>query len=287
MSDVFAQFTNTLRNGLVAIPSAPDHVVFENGPNLNIPAAVSTLALQGIVLVRDFIAHSEALRLATEVNGVLAAVSDMLNAEQTIETDTFAVNFELERFKTFPLIAAHHKPVFNIRHGRTSGAPEAGFVDLFKPDVLIPALAPYRAALETGLPAQILTHFPSQRYRPTSLNLYINDSVTHQRDFHIDDESHQVKAFVYLTDVLTREDGPYCYIPGSHQEKHIKALNKVYNTAAGRPRTDMSLADPATAIACLAPAGTLILSIQSGLHRGLDQVPGARRLMLTELFEPG
>ncbi|MBL8644120.1 MAG: hypothetical protein JNK21_09305, partial [Rhodospirillaceae bacterium] len=164
---------------------------------------------------------------------------------------------------------------------------DAGFIDLFKPEVFCPALAPVRDRILGGLPAQVAAAFVALKYKPVAFNLYINEGVVNPREFHIDSEVHHIKAFVYLTDVLALEDGPYCYVPGSHQERQIKAVNKLYNAAAGRAWTDMSLVDPALGVACLAPAGTLILSLQSGLHRGYPQSHTARRLMLVELFEPG
>ncbi len=280
MSDIFTQL---MRERLGHIQTAPSSIVFDN---VNVPTIVSALGLQGIALVRDFIPHTEALKLGQIVSDYLEKINPYIAAEKTDECDDFIVNFDLQRFAKFPDIIGCPKPVINIRHGRGTNAPDAGFVDLFKPDTLIPALKPVHSILDAGLPMNVLSHFPSLRYTPTSFSLYINEGVTNPRDFHIDDDIHHVKAFVYLTDVLTLNDGPYCYVPGSHQEKQIKAINKLYNTAASRPRTDMSLVDPASAIACLAPAGTLILSMQSGLHRGYPQTRTARRLMLTQLFEP-
>jgi hypothetical protein len=285
MSDAFSQLTANLRAGLKHIQSPPSTVVFD-AQRLNVPGLVSALSLQGIALVHNFVPHAQAVRTGQIVSDYLQQIRSFIADQKTNESDAFIVNFELQRFATFPDIANCPKPVINIRHGQNSGAADAGFVDVFKADALIPDLKPLRKILVAGLPMDVLSHFPSLRHTASSFNLYINEGVTNPRDFHIDDEVHHVKAFVYLTDVLMLKDGPYCYVPGSHQENQIKALNKLYNAVAGRPRTDMSLVDPASAIACLAPAGTLILSFQSGLHRGYPQAPNARRLMLTQLFEP-
>lgn len=284
MSDILARLQTKIDADLAAIKPPPSALLFDG---TNIQAIVNALAMQGIALVRDFVPQAEARALGQSIKAKLAPALARVAEEKNQDCGDYIVNFQLGQFKTFPDMVAAPKPVFNMRHGRASVAADAGFVDIFKAETLLPELNEYRVLLENGLPAQVTRQFQALKYRPTSFNLYVNDGVVSPRAFHIDADIHQIKAFLYLTDVLRLEDGPYCYIPGSHQEQQIKHINRLYNAVAGRPWTDMSLADPAAGIACLAPAGTLILSMQSGLHRGYPQTPDASRLMLVELFEPG
>lgn len=287
MTDVLERLHRKIDAGLGAIKPPPASLQFDHVAHASLQPVVNALAMNGLAIVRNYVPRDEALDLGRAVHAGIADYLGEVNREQSVEHPTFAVNYALGRFKTFPDMVACPKPIFNMRHGRTSGAPDGGFVDVFKPELLVPQLALYKAELEGGLPLRVIQHFASLKYRASAFNLYVNDGVMNPRTYHIDADLHQVKAFVYLTDVLRLEDGPYCYVPGSHQETQIKHVNRLYNAEAGRPWTDMSLMDPATAVACLAPAGTLILSMQSGLHRGYPQGPEARRLMLVELFEPG
>jgi hypothetical protein len=286
MNDAFRRFEAKLQGSLAAIKQPADALVFDYGAALSPQAVMNALAVGGIAMVRGFIPQRDVQALRTAVDRVWTTAAADVHRNVSAEYADYIVNYELRLLKNFPAIAACPKPVFNLRHGKNAGVPEAGIVDLFKPDVLIPELAPWRKTLETGFVREVLALFRGFNYAPTSFNLYINEGVVLQRDFHIDADQHHIKAFVYLTDVLRLEDGPYCYVPGTHQDTHLKALNKMFNSAADRPVNDMSLVDASHAIACLAPAGTLILSFQSGFHRGLSQTPDARRLMLVELFEP-
>ncbi len=51
----------------------------------------------------------------------------------------------------------------------------------------------------------------------TVRNIYLNDSVTATRGYHIDGLAVKAKSFLYLTDVLSDDDGPYCYALGTHR----------------------------------------------------------------------
>lgn len=287
MNDPFSVLQGKIGDALKNLKPPPAALVLDAAQSLNPQSVVNALAMQGLAVVRNAVPQKEMTAIAAQVESQLSLHMERVNREQSKDYGDIVVNFELGQFKNFPAMAACPKPLFNMRHGRNSGVADAGFIDLFRPDVLFPELAPYRAMLESGLPAQVASRFAALKYSPTSCNLYINKGVSNPRKFHIDAELHQIKAFLYLTDVLALDDGPYCYVPGSHQETQIKNLNKLYNAAAGRPWTDMSLVDPSSAVACLAPAGTLILSMQSGLHCGYPQSPTGKRLMLVELFEPG
>lgn len=284
--DSLGQLAAAMQANLAAIQRVPDQLIFDGAQAPDPQLIANMLAMQGIAIVRGFVKAPEITALRGAVAPVIAQHLDRVFRDETKEYDDFIVNFELQRFKTFPDLQNCPKPIFNLRNGKNATVRDAGFVDLFKPDTLYPALKPYCDALGQALPMRVAEKFQSLRYKATACNLYINYGVANTRDFHIDADIHQMKAFLYLTDVTTLGDGPYCYFPGSHQEHQIKALNRLYNRTIGKPSTDMSLCDPAGAIACLAPAGTLILSLQSGLHRGYPQKADSKRLMLTQLFEP-
>ena len=73
--------------------------------------------------------------------------------------------------------------------------------------------------------------------------------------------------FLYLTDVLTKDYGPYCYLPGSHKSSwDIKEIERY-------PHNENQLTK------ILANKGTLIGSFQHGFHRGLPQEKGKKRVV--------
>jgi hypothetical protein len=252
--------------------------------------AAELLAQNGFVVVRNFLDRAMVLheteRLATE----LATYVPLLRQFATVEHAQFIINCRAERFSNYGQLAAAPKPVFNVRNTWGEDAPDAGFVDLFRPEELFTNLPALIEILATGLPASIVSHLPTFTGGPTyaakHCNLYINLEVTNTRGFHIDSEAPYIKAFLYLTDVLRMEDGPYCYVPKSHRDKLIQSLNKRYNGLHGHRATDMFLTNPADGVAFLAPAGTLILTYQSGIHRGYPQAENSRRLALVQRFEP-
>lgn len=287
MTDSISVLEKKLHSDLSALKSAPAHLVFDAATEPPINAIAATVMMRGLAVVHNFIPHSHAVMTGERLAKALKPDLDIVSQSQTTETDRFFVNIELQKFKSFPDMAQCAKPVFNMRNKATSDADDAGLIDLFKPDMLYPDILTQPCEMmRSGLPRAVLNAFTSIQFRASSSNLYINHGITRTRGFHIDADLNQVKAFVYLTDVTNLDDGPYCYIPGSHQETQIKNINRVYNTLTGRRSTDMMLADPAGAVACLGPAGTLILSLQNGLHRGYPQKPDRQRLMLVELFDP-
>lgn len=96
--------------------------------------------------------------------------------------------------------------------------------------------------------------------RIRNVNIYYNNSITVTRDYHRDSSGGvQCKAFIYLTDVLDESFGPYSYIKGTQTE----ATNE------------------GEVVHCIANKGSLILSNQSGLHRGLPQAKGKSRHLIS------
>lgn len=94
------------------------------------------------------------------------------------------------------------------------------------------------------------------------------------------------KAFVYLTDVNRRIDGPYTVVPGSHTDMIRKVMSASISTVRGDRHTNMPLYSDRVSIPILGPAGTLILSNQQIVHKGWSQHRGKRRYMLAAYLAP-
>ena len=78
---------------------------------------------------------------------------------------------------------------------------------------------------------------------------------------------------------LEREDGPYAYVPGSHRRPDLLKREARLNSLNGRPETN-SYAFEGREVSFLVEKGTVIISCQSGVHRGMPQREGASRTVL-------
>ena len=118
---------------------------------------------------------------------------------------------------------------------------------------------------------------------------YINKDVQNTRGFHRDIDLPEktskrlYKMFVYLTDVPDYSYGPHSYIIGSHT---MKNCNEMANHLVG------NYTDPSEYDANIKPhvftgkAGTMIMTCQSGLHRGLPQIDKKERIILVCKIRP-
>lgn len=133
---------------------------------------------------------------------------------------------------------------------------DSGMIDVIKADLLLPEVKfLHESKLVRGLLDKFGNDYALGRY-----HLYINDSVSDTRGFHRDSPpGHQFKVFVYLNDVLDEATGPYTFVNGALDDKSITQEN--------------------TRV-CLGKSGTVVISDQGYMHRGLPQEDGKRRLVL-------
>lgn len=117
-----------------------------------------------------------------------------------------------------------------------------------------------------------------------NLNLYINNSIKKTRGLHADSYDRTIKGFVYVTDVDSLEHGPYCYVKGTHLNspwrKANKNISKRYQNKTESPFVDLLAVTP-----ILGKKGTLVLSDQSGIHRGIPQEEGYIRKLLVMRYK--
>ncbi len=121
--------------------------------------------------------------------------------------------------------------------------------------------------------------------------VYCN-SFTLQRDFpddqtkrpyHNDGYFVAFKAFVYLTDVPERKNGPYTVVPGSHKHFFRKLYCIFNNAKRGNKRHDdlFQAYDDKNAVTFCGKKGTMILSTQTLAHKGWQgHTEGARDVMV-------
>lgn len=173
-------------------------------------------------------------------------------------------------------------PIANVRQGT-----DQGMIDFYNIDNYYPEAARLKQLiLERGL-KELLESVAGKSLYLKSMNAYVNLGVTETRGFHVDAFGvTQMKAFVYLTDVEQLDDGPYCYVLGSHKDKSLQRVNHFASKSLGLKSTDLVFFDYEKAYPIFGKAGTLIVSDQSGAHRGFPQgLEGARALAVFNFFQ--
>ena len=188
-------------------------------------------------------------------------------------------------FDSYDKITAHGRPVANMR-SRERGSINGGLVDIFAVDQAArengwPALAACCDRLRAGSLDRIIAAVSPRRH--SQFHLLRNDSVTVTRGLHVDNLYDRYKIFLYLSDVRDPGDGPYAYVPGSHRRPDLLRREARLNSLTGRPEAD-SFAFEGREVPILGPAGTAIISCQSGVHRGMPQRPGASRTVLVSNY---
>ena len=247
----------------------------------SLACAASILDWHGVVVLRDFmepslvaIARAEAEILTARLGCALAAPQDHGRAGNILWQVGGA------RFAGHKAILAQGRPLANLK-SRDRGTVNGGIIDLFFLDKAAGengwgALGACCKRLQAGPVAEIVAAV--SRAGPRQVNMLRNDSVTRTRGLHIDNLKGSYKAFLYLSDVR-KEDGAYAYVPGSHRRPDLLKREGRLNGLKGRPETD-SYAFEGYEVVFPVKKGTVIVSCQSGVHRGLPQQPGASRTVL-------
>jgi hypothetical protein len=138
---------------------------------------------------------------------------------------------------------------------------DTGFCDIFNPHYLFEGIGSLNNHPLFEKISRAYGKNPANNYS----NIYYNDGITDTRGWHKD--ARMIKLFLYLTDVLTEDYGPYSYLPGSHKSPHnVRDIKEWPHDENQRMKI-------------LAPKGTLIGSYQHGFHRGIPQQEGKKRAM--------
>jgi hypothetical protein len=157
-------------------------------------------------------------------------------------------------------------------------------LDIFNIDESIPAVGEIR---NDDFISDIINGASSGGFAPENINVYYNRSVTGTRGYHFDSYNSQYKAFVYLTDVSDESYGPYSYIKGSHKRSYPRRrIEGLINRLLDNKPTAAVPAfyDDDDIVTFTAPKGTLIISDQTGYHRGIPQEEGKKRMLISNSY---
>ncbi len=235
-------------------------------------------------------AHSETEELATELKreGVIS-VEGYLDAETCDkireEVKELLENDELE-FATEEMSGSDMSSASRTIVNRRSGKDDDGMLDIFNMDETIPEVGDIK---NDDYISRIINGASSKEHRPENINVYYNRSVTGTRGYHFDSYTSQYKTFVYLTDVPDESYGPYSYIKGSHKRSYPRRRVEGFINRARSHKPTAAIPifyDDDDIVTFTAPKGTLIISDQTGFHRGIPQEEGKERMMVSNSHTP-
>lgn len=230
-----------------------------------------SLKENGIIIVPDFFGSDLMDKCGEIINELEESAKNFISADKrTEENDIILLQKGVEKISGYSALSSYGKTVMQIREGQ-----DEGMIDVFNVDKAFPAAKELRSAYEKlGLQKILSSENLPISFR--NLNFYINESITSTRGFHADSYSTQIKAFIYLTDCLSLEDGPYTYVKGTHRDSSYRRLNQEICSKLPN-KTEAPLLNRDDIISVIAKKGSLVISDQSGFHRGFPQKEGRKR----------
>ncbi|WP_435980163.1 phytanoyl-CoA dioxygenase family protein [Psychrobacter sp. DM4] len=238
---------------------------------------VSKLERDGIVVVPNYLDVSEVDELCKLIDNESEKYLFKLGSNKSYENSSVIIQKGLVVKKSFNELVSSDKPVINIR----SGADE-GMVDIFNVDRLMldkSSLGVMGKIINDVFINNFLSSLP-QKMKIENVNFYANNGITSTRGFHTDSFSKHIKIFIYLTDVLSFDNGPYTFIKGSHLDTPYRRINRHISKAL-KAETESPIVPFENVYPVLAPKGSLVISDQSGFHRGFPQTAnGSRRALV-------
>ncbi|MEM1319496.1 MAG: hypothetical protein AAGG75_04525 [Bacteroidota bacterium] len=166
----------------------------------------------------------------------------------------------------------------NFRNENKSGGSDKGMVDIFNIDYAIDDIGD----IDFSLVEDILEVTTKQKIVHYRKNAYVNRGVKGTRGYHVDNVQPVLfKAFVYLTDVPDLSYGPYSFVKRSHRFSRSVYYNIFRNLfVSSANNTDMPVYDENQVYSAIGKKGSLIISNQNAIHRGMPQEEGKTRIVL-------
>lgn len=240
----------------------------------DVSAINATLETHGIVIVPDFIKEESVSAIAGAINSLQSMIEDFARSSEAFrEQENYLLQKGACKVSGYDSLTEYGKPVIQIRDGQDSG-----MVDVFNIDHLF---QDFRDIIRPAYEQSPISHIlgaTSHQLRAKNLNLYVNSGITRTRGFHVDAYRKKLKSFIYLSDVLSLDDGPYTYVKGSHVDSAYRRINQTLSRHLPN-RTETPVVSLDSIIPAIARKGTLVISDQGGSHRGFPQQPGHARMV--------
>lgn len=244
--------------------------------------ATSILRNYGIVLIKNAVSE----KLSDDVLEQFKKIQkDIKSSDQLIEdqyTDTYYMDVEGVKFKTYQEKANYSKTIFSIRTGA-----DKGMIDVFNYDYMDKKnSSDLRKVYENPKIVDLINSASDEKYSPKNLNIYYNQDIQNTRGFHVDTYSKgKIKAFIYLTDVKDISYGPYSYVIGSNRDTEAEKLNRTFAKLGDKANTEAFCFNIENVYPILGTKGTLVISDQAGIHRGHPQEIGRERMVAVMSYQ--
>ena len=241
--------------------------------------AVNRLDKDGIFIVPNFINEIESNTLCSEIENVVKTYKQKLGDKINYEDQTALIQTKPDKnkLKKYDDYADYPKPILNERDGADNG-----MLDIFNIDNLLKdkfSSSVFDKIRKDSFLNDFLKSLPKS-LKMKNINSYVNSGITKTRGFHIDSYKNQIKFFIYLTDVMELNQGPYTFVKGSHKENPFRSVNSQLSEGL-KIKTETPIVNMNDIYPILAKKGTLVISDQSGFHRGYPQSENGFRRTLT------
>ena len=241
--------------------------------------AVNRLDKDGVFIIPNFINEIESETLCTEIENVVELYKKKLGDNINFEDETALIQTKRDRnlFKNYNDYANYPRPILNLRTG-----VDNGMLDIFNIDNLLKnkiSKGLFKKIREDLFLNEFLKSLPKS-LKMSNINSYVNTGITKTRGFHVDSYSNQIKLFIYLTDVTDLSYGPYTFVRGSHIDNPYRLINGQLSEKL-KIKTETPIVSYNEIYPILGKKGTLVISDQSGFHRGFPQSEKGFRRTLT------
>lgn len=249
----------------------------------------NSMRANGIVILDRFLDEKTTDRAREIIENVVQEARPAIQRNEHADLGNAELQIgdrEDKPYKNYAELVLAKKPVMNYRggtkvlHDKALVSSDKGMIDIFNVLKLNEELAEIFSFFKNPDLAKAIGAGVNQNVKSAHTNGYINESITRTRGFHLDNLKYSAKAFVYLTDVNTLDDGPYCYGLGSHADVKLRAINSLISQANNFHKYDYTVLREEDRLACLAPKGSMIISYQFGAHRGAPQKEGHKRILV-------
>lgn len=244
-----------------------------------VPSAVDRLDKDGIFIIPNFINEIESDTLCNEIEYVVESYKQKLGNKINYEDETALIQTKPDKnlFKKYDDYAHYPKPILNVREGADNG-----MLDIFNIDNLLRDKLCSDIFLKIRKDSFLIDFLKSlsKTLKMKNINSYVNSGITKTRGFHVDSYKNQIKFFIYLTDVMELSQGPYTFVKGSHKENPYRLINSQLCENL-KIKTETPILKTKDIYPILAKKGSLVISDQSGFHRGYPQSENGFRRTLT------
>ena len=258
--------------------------------------ATQSMRKNGCVILRNFLSSAGAGVLLASLEEVLSReeIATHIDNRMDYETDDYLINCTFQRFprgeKVTPTTLFRlGKTIFNVRVGNIGPAGDDGLIDIFRVDGPIPECREvFQREGRNEFLIRVLRAASRLPYESRLFNLYYNRGIEETRGYHADGFGPKVKSFLYLDDVSSTDDGPYCFGLGTHDQLALRESNiELYERFSGElDGATFNFWDRRREAKFLGKAGDFCMSFQRGAHRGWPQKAGHHRSCLVQTFMP-